>query len=512
MADLFPTGPAPVLRPYQHRAIEMVHEAFRSGKRAPLLALATGSGKTVIAAEIVRQEAAAGTPVLVMAPRRELIHQTSATLARFGVRHGVLMAGEEARLSPCELVQVASIDTIVARALRRNDQRFLTPGLVIIDEAHLFATATRAKLLARWPDARRLGFTATPSRKDGAALGLLFDALLEPITIADLTAQGHLVPARYYSLSEPDLQGVGIVAGEYNQKQLAQAVDQPKLVADVVATWLARAATRRTVVFGVTIKHAIALADEFQRAGVAAEAVDAKTPEAERAAIFARFQSGATQVLTNCFLASYGFDCPPLDCVVLARPTRSLALYLQMLGRGLRPSEGKADCLVLDHAGAVHLHGFADEPRAWTLQGKGALATAPASASSGGDPDEPLRVDCPECQAVFANSNVCPACGHILRPRGKPVLVAEGELVEINARPQRADEAGRQQFHAELRAIADERGYKPGWAAMKFKERYGEWPAWPWNDLPTAEPTDATRRWVKSRAIAWAKAQQRQRA
>ncbi len=504
MADLFGTVPVPALRPYQQRAVDLVKGAFLTGKRAPLLALATGSGKTVIAAEIIRQAAAGNEVCLFVAPRRELIHQASATLDRFGVAHGVLMAAERDRLSPPALVQVASIDTLVARVHRRNDQRFLDPGLIIIDEAHLYVTDRRSKLLDRWPAALRIGLTATPARKDGAALGGLFDALIEPVTIAELTAAGHLVPARYFSLSEPDLCGVGIVAGDYNQRELAQAVDQPKLVADIVQTWLARAATRRTVVFATSVKHAIALADEFQRAGVAAEAVDAGTPADERAATFARFRRGETQVLTNCFLASYGFDCPPLDCVVLARPTRSLVLYLQMLGRGLRPSEGKTDCLVLDHSGAVHRHGFVDAPREWTLRGRKALA-APSASAGAGDTDEPRQVDCPECQAVFANSNVCPACGHVLRPRGKPLVVAEGELVAVNAPPQRQDDAAQRRFYAELRGIAAELRHKNGWAAYQFKARFGAFPPWAWNNAPAAEPSLGTRRWVKSRQIAWAK-------
>ena len=135
-------------------------------------------------------------------------------------------------------------------------------------------------------------------------------------------------------------------------------MNQPQLMGDVVEHWLRHAADRRTVVFGTSVDHAIALAAAFRAAGVPAEHVDANTPTEEREAVFGRFRAGETQVLTNCFLAAYGFDLPAIAAVVLARPTKSLMLYLQMLGRGLRIDDGKRDCLVLDHAGCVHRFGF----------------------------------------------------------------------------------------------------------------------------------------------------------
>jgi superfamily II DNA or RNA helicase len=493
----------PDLRPYQADAVERIERAYRDRKKGPILQMATGAGKTVIGGEVIRREVASGRSCLFLAPRRELVYQASASLARAGVEHGIHMAGREDLEDAWAPVTVASIDTVIARVLKRGRRPFVEPELIIVDEAHLSITKRRQEMLSLWPDARLLGLTATPGRKDGRALGLLYDDLIEPITVAELTDQGYLVPARYFSLSAPDLRRVETVAGDYHQRQLDHAVNQPGLVADIVGTWLERAGGRRTVVFCTSIAHSIALAESFQRAGVAAEHVDANTLMAERADIFARFTAGQTQVLCNCFLAAYGFDLPDLACVVLARPTKSLVLYLQMLGRGLRPAEGKSDCLVLDHSGAVHHHGFAADERHWTLQGKRALEDPPSR-----DPAERGQIECEECLAVFAGSRTCPECGWELRPKGRIVHTLDGELVEIGAGlPE--DEIDRRQFFAELRGYCVEKGWKPGAAAWKFKEKFGHFPPRDWSHWSPLEPSLETRRWIKSRNIAWAKSRAR---
>jgi superfamily II DNA or RNA helicase len=322
---------------------------------------------------------------------------------------------------------------------------------------------------------------------------------------------GFLVPARYFSLSQPDLYHVTTVAGDYHEGQLDKAVNQPKLVADIVETWLENAADRRTAVFATSIAHAVALAEEFQRAGVTAEHVNAKTSLAERTEIFARFSDGRTQVLTNCFLASYGFDLPEMSCVVLARPTKSLVLYLQMLGRGLRPAEGKSDCMVLDHSGAVHRHGFAAEDRFWTLDGDMALV-APEKTPI--EEAEKKQIDCPECGCTFAGTRTCPECGYEIRPKGRKVATLDGQLIEIGTGlPE--EEIDRRQFYAELRGYGAThrtkagKPYSPGWAAHKFKERFDVFPSFAWNDFPALDPTLTTRRWIMSRNIAWARAKRR---
>jgi superfamily II DNA or RNA helicase len=503
--DLFGgTGRRPELRTYQRGTIDHVQAAWAAGRRAVLACQPTGAGKTVLAAALIEAEVAAGGRALFVAPRRELVDQTLGKLRDVGIEPHVEMAGALERAGRDAPVWLASIDTLRARAQRRGTLVLPDFSLIVVDEAHQSITQPRVELLERWPKARLLGLTATPGRKDGRALGLLYDELIQPVTVADLTRDGWLVPAHYWSWS-PDLRGVRIARGDYVEDELAARMNQPRLLGDIVEHATRHAADRRTVVFCVSIKHAIALAEAFRAVGIAAEHVDAKTPAPARAATFARFRAGTTQVLTNCFLVSLGFDLPPVSCVVLARPTKSLVLYLQMVGRGLRPDPetDKRDCYVLDHAGCVHEHGFAADPRHWTLHGRMAIEPTPRGA-----PAKAKAKECPRCQAIFTGSNVCPECGYALRPQGQLVPTLAGELVEIGA-GEEPDTQERQVFYLELRGYASARGYKAGWAAYKYRERHGAFPAWAWNALPALQPSPATRRWIKSRLIAWARAKGR---
>ena len=499
-----PTPAPPTLRLYQQHAIGLLAQAIAGGSRAPLLVAPTGSGKTVIAAEIMRRATAKGRRVLFCAPRRELIWQTSEKLAAIGVRHGIVLAGADHRADDDAAVQVASVDTLYARVVKRATLDLGDFDLLIIDECHLSITEAKLRLFGVWPRAIRLGLTATPTRKDGRALGCLFDRLLEPTTVSDLTAQGFLMPARYYSVSVPDLGGLKIIAGDYQSDGLETVMNRPQLVGDIVAHWLTHGRDRRTVVFACSIAHSAALAEAFRREGVCAEHVDAETPREERERIFARFRSGETEVLTNCFLAAYGFDLPVLSCVVLARPTRSLMLFLQMLGRGLRPAPDKTDCLVLDHSGAVHEHGFAADLRPWTLDGTYALTTATRAATLR-EQRAAVRLTCQVCDRIFTGSRVCPECGWVYTPTGRDVVQLDGTLVEIAA--DEPDELGsgsrgrknRQRWYLELRGLAAELGYRTGWAAHQYKARFRAMPPWAWNSLAAQAPGEGVRRWWRGR-------------
>jgi superfamily II DNA or RNA helicase len=305
-------------------------------------------------------------------------------------------------------------------------------------------------------------------------------------------------------LSEPDLARVRTVAGDFNAKDLEGAMNRAKLTGDIAGHWLKHAATRRTVLFATSVKHSVALAEEFLRAGVAAEHVDADTPPQMREATFQRFRSGRTQILCNCFLASYGFDLPELDCVILARPTKSLMLYLQMIGRGLRTAPGKTDCLILDHSGAVHRHGFATDQRIWTLEGERALVDQERSEK---ERTASKMLECPECSCCFTGARLCPECGYFFAPKGKEIQTLAGELVEIgeHLEPEQRD---RLAFFCELRGLASERRFKDGWAAHQYRDKFGDWPPRAWNSEQRAAPSLETRRWVQSRIIAWRKSQQ----
>jgi hypothetical protein len=260
-------------------------------------------------------------------------------------------------------------------------------------------------------------------------------------------------------------------------------------------------------------------------AGIHAEHVDASTDYEERAAIFKRFASGDTQVLCNCTLASIGFDLPELDCVVLNRATKSLGLYLQMLGRGLRPAAGKTDCLVLDHAGNVHRHGFATDQRAWTLSGRDAIdATKQAAINKAKVKKELKQITCPECKCVWEGSNRCPSCGYTFPVKTADRFHMDGQLVEVlqngqspfRLPPASSDEwtvPRKVEFYSQLVGIGMARGYKPGWAGMKYKDKFEEWPPREWlGPIMEHGPKPATIhviRWVQASMIAWSKSRKR---
>lgn len=325
------------LRPYQVDAVAAMRREVIAGRRRIILQAPTGSGKTICAAELIRGAVAKEKRVVFLAPRRELINQCSEKLATLGVRHGIIMAGVVPESSA---VQVCCVPTLHARAMQRQKIELPAADLVICDETHLYLAPTYQAIVERYADAVVVGLTATPARGDGKALGLMFETIVPTCSVASLVEQGYLVPQRYYSPSKPDLAGVKIRAGDYAEDQLERAMDKPKLIGDIVANWQRLASDRQTVVFASGVQHSIHLRDEFRRVGVRAEHLDGKTPMEERKGIIARVKSGDVQVVCNCMVLTFGWDSPSVSCAVLARPTKSVVMYLQMAGRVLRRRRG----------------------------------------------------------------------------------------------------------------------------------------------------------------------------
>jgi DNA repair protein RadD len=199
--------------------------------------------------------------------------------------------------------------------------------------------------------------TATPCRGDGRGLGGIFETMIECPQVSELIEKEHLVKSIVYAPVDPDLKGVGTRNGDFVEAQLADRMDRPKLIDDVVTHWHKYGGGRKTVVFGVNVAHSIHLRDEFRLSGVRAEHIDGATPKDERDAILARLASGEIEMVTNCMVLTEGWDMPEVSCCILARPTKKMGLYRQMVGRVLRPAPGKTNAIILDHSGAVYLHG-----------------------------------------------------------------------------------------------------------------------------------------------------------
>jgi DNA repair protein RadD len=369
------------------------------------------------------------------------------------------------------------------------------------------AAKTWRTILDANPNARLVGLTATPCRADGRGLGNYFDELILGPQIAELIERRHLVKTIYYAPADPDLKGVDTRQGDYVINQLADRMNRDDLVGDIVSNWHKLAQRRRTIVFCVDVAHSVHVRDEFLKSGVKAEHVDGSTPKAERGAILARLESGETQVVCNCMVLTEGFDCPPVGCIVLARPTKQLGLFRQMAGRGLRPAPGKSNLILVDHSGAVYRHGLLEDPVEWTLDVT-KRAENPTHAKR--DQQKISRlVECSQCNALRTGGEACPHCGFLPKRRPDAIVFAEGQLARVDGsgRPiNSSDPHERMRWHAMLAHIAGERGYKAGWVSHKFKEKFGTWPPTS-RPIPPMEPSREVLSWVRSRNIAWAKAQ-----
>ena len=448
------------LRGYQDRAIDALRSAFQSGAKAPLLCLPTGGGKTIILASIAAQAAARGRQVLILVHRRELIHQTASKLAWAGLDHGIIAAGHPAS---DHAVQIASVQTLVRRLSRMD----WAPSLVIIDEAHHAAAGSWRQILEHWPDAYRLGVTATPCRLDGRGLSEAFDHLVHGPSVADLVFWRFLSAARIYAPPVvADLSGIRKRAGDYANDQAAAAMDRPTVTGDAIAHYQRLAAGQQAIAFCCNVAHAVSVCDAFKTAGISAALLLGSTGNRDQ--VVADFAAGIVRVLVTVDVVSEGFDVPAASCAILLRPTQSLGLYLQQVGRVLRPAPGKDAALILDHVGNVTRHGFPDDPREWSLS-EGIVR------GGRGTPAPSVRT-CPDCYAAFKPAPICPVCGAGCMPiRSRVIREMAGELRELKREEvrQRTDERRQARTLQQLIAVGQARGMKNpvGWAKHVYFAR-----------------------------------------
>lgn len=433
------------LRPYQTAAVNGVRAAYAAGKRAPLLVLPTGGGKTTIFSYVTSSAASKGRCVYLIAHRAELVKQIAMTLARFGTRHRIVAPGPVVRqvqveqfkafgrtfVDPHATVLVSSVQTLV----NRLSAGLPTPDLIVIDEAHhLTLDSTWGRVVSAFPDAKLLPVTATPCRLDGKGLGLgaggFADELVMGPTMRELIEAGFLSPYRIFAPPNMlDLTGVRTRAGDYAKEQLAEAVDRPSITGDAVEHYTRLAAGKRAVAFCVSVAHAQHVANEFLGAGIPAEFLDGTLDAIERDRIIKRFEAGQTLVLTSCDIISEGFDLPAIEAAILLRPTQSLSLYIQQVGRALRTFPGKREAIILDHVGAVITHGLPDEEREWSLDGvkkgkRGAKVTE----------EKDVKITtCPKCFTIHPPAPNCPTCGHVYPAQERKIESTDGQLVELGA-------------------------------------------------------------------------------
>ena len=462
---------------------------------------ATGSGKTIMAAALIEYYVGQGKSVLFLAHRRELIKQASDKLDKFYVTHGIIMADEPA--NAFATVQVASIDTLRARAMDKKKIPMPAADLIIIDEAHRSLSKTYVRLLAYYKDALVIGMTATPIRSDGSGMGVIYTDMVQAISIKQLVLDGHLVNAKYYSPTIPDLRKVGTVAGDYNQGQLGTVMNTTKLVGHIVESYKGLASNTKAIVFASGVKHSQNLAEQFNEAGIKAAHIDGQTPNDERTQILKDFNEGDVMVVCNCMVLTEGFDAPIAQTCILARPTKSAGLYIQMVGRVLRPHESMEEAIVIDHSGAVYINGFATDEHNWVL-GTGKIKEPIIRER---EEREEQMIICEGCFRTYAGSNICPTCGTKHKPQSKYIETIDAQLGLVDKvtrkvkKKEQYGEGFKQRFYQELLGYCVVKKKKPGFANHKYKARFGNWPNYP--DVPALQPSKETLSYIKHLMIRW---------
>jgi DNA repair protein RadD len=462
--------------------VQSAFERFRS----VLLVSPTGSGKTIMGTALLGAHWRSGSRVLVVAHRRELILQTAAKLRQSSIgaaNVGVIMPGQPD--TPSRAIQVGSIQTMLSQGFPHNI------GLLVLDEAHHYPADEWGKVYERYPDAKVLGLTATPVRRDGRALGDMFEHLEVAASYSELIAEGFLVSCRVF---QPE-RGL-------NSNEVAQ---------DPLIAYQSLASGARAFGFASRVEQCEDLVHKFCSAGIPAAIIEANTPKAERDGILAAFRAGKISVLWNVYALTEGIDVPEASCVILARRFDHVGNYLQACGRVLRPALGKNEAIVIDLTGCTLLPeiGFPTEDREYSLDGKAIRRTSPIQ----------LRV-CPKCGATAeAWTGCCPECGFVPPRSEVPKLrIYDQKLREVFAGAETPAEA-KQTEYSRLRnegrkrgwtlwfvqheyqklfgtkpVISDasedemrtefqrldtrrtEAGYKAGWTAHQFKAIFGRWP------------------------------------
>ena len=421
--------------------------------RKVLAVLPTGGGKSPLLCYVVSHEPG---NVWVIAHRQELIFQLSDTLTLFGITHGIVRAGHP--FQPKQRVQVASVQTLVKRM-----HLLPTTTLIVVDETHHIVSPTYKKIIDANPQAQVLGVTATPCRLNGQGLGEVFDHMVLGPTTRWLTDNGYLSPAEYYAPPQvADTSNLHQRGGDFAKEEAEAVMNKPTVTGNAVEHYQRICDGVPMLVFCTSVQHAKDVADEYISAGCRAASVDGSMSDEDRKDRIQGLGTGRYQVITSCDLIGEGLDVPLVGAVQLLRPTASLGLYLQMVGRGLRVHESKLVTYVLDHVGNVRRHGFATTQHPWSLAGT-VRSKKPKEAA--------LRT-CERCFLAHDPAPCCPMCGYEYPKKEKALTRIEnvgGELVRIEeTKEERAVAMRDARSMVELIAFAKSRGYKsPAFWARK---------------------------------------------
>lgn len=438
-----------------------------SSSRSVLMQLSTGGGKTVISSSMFSGAVSKGKRGLFIVPRREILKQSGNTLDGFGVDHSFISAGYG--YNPDSLMHVATVETLSRRLDRAPDK-----DLVVIDECH-HGSASLDKIIRYYKanGAYVVGLSATPKRVDGRGLGCWFDEMVCGRSMRWLIDNRRLSDFRLFAPDRPDLSGIGTVAGDYNRKQLSQRMEDDRvLVGRAVDHYAKHAAGRINITFCTSRKHSGIVNQSFLDAGIPSVCVDGETPDDTRSQIFRALARRELLNVCSVDLLTFGFDLSAaagMDCCIESmsdlRPTKSLALQMQKYGRALRKKDQPA--LIFDHANNVHVHGFPDDDREWSLE------SVEKRTREMKEKADPIR-QCERCDFCHRPAPSCPSCGFVYPVQSREVEEVDGELAEAQRKTMARKVQGRARTLDELIAIGRERGYKNPrfWAAKVLGGRH----------------------------------------
>jgi DNA repair protein RadD len=462
----------------EHNAIGGCRQAFGAGHKHVLMCAPTGFGKTVTTAALTDLCARKGNKVGIIMSGRTLVFQMSDTLVDAQIPHSVLMNDSGHTFDPKCDVAVISKDTFASRRKTSIALSGYQPDIWIIDEADVCVSAEWQELFKLAP--LRIGMTATPCDGQGKGLGHTYTSLVIAANYSELIQSGRLVDvpeAKCFSPVRPDLTGIRSSKGDYVQKSLSDRMNDNQMVGDIVKHWQLLGEDMPTLVCCVDKAHTVHVCQEFNDNGIAAEYVIDTTDQETREAIFQRTRDGQTKVIVNCATLTRGFDLPEIGCLVLAKPTKRLRTYIQMVGRALRAHPSKQYAIVIDHSGAVWDHGWPTMDRFWTLDTEVNAESLNAKANP---KDKPERY-CPKCSALIKTGTKCPNpnCGYEKTTVGQPAQMADGTLVPVKHKDtvkKQDSKSNEQKLWCNLLGRFAHSGKTYAQAATVFKKQTGNWP------------------------------------
>lgn len=455
------------LRDYQTETINEVYRSMKHGHRRIVVQQPPRTGKTVIMAEIAKRATAKGNYVMFVIHRKEVLDQAKKTFKLQGVKMSLTTMG-------------------MVQSLTRHVNEMPMPQLILIDEGHHAISKSYRRIIDAFPKAYVLYFTATPIRLGHDQMDKISDDIVTGKSIQWLTENHFLAPFKYYALSDIDRSKLKKSHGDFTSASMDQAIDH-QIYGNIVKQYQRLAVGKQAVVYCHSIASAKEVVGQFEEAGISAEEVDGETPAKKRDSIVENFRQQGTMVLANVNLFTEGVDLPNVDCVIMARPTSSLSLYLQFSMRCLNPRKGKT-AIIIDHVDNYLTHGLPDDDHDWSQ----AIVTKDKRKKGNSEPG-PQICQCKYCFGVFYRKDMvdhrCPLCGEELASATKDYQIVNVDLQEIKHRSNKRLQMAKAIMHkniaknitgkspsqlhslAELQAYAQLMGYKPGWAYYQFKNR-----------------------------------------